>query len=731
MDERVAIVYQVLGGLFILTYFISTFIPFVTNAPFRPYSTLLFHRLSVIVGKAAIPIVDPLVHGCYLTLRYITSIILLPFAHVVFGGKKLRRWYMGAGSILPAEYKHLRVGWANAFDDSLEKIDTSQKVQEEAVLWLSQMPLDPSESRAVVSSLALISSSRPHRFPKPVTVFLNLTLESCFNEEPGQEPGQKPGQEPGQEQNKVEIDCVIVLGHIKFQSVVDRNLDCDHDVGGIPVTALVAFAAQQLTIDAFQAKSNSTHSEGVRVRLLTAAAWLSPEETEDVEWNGQKLKLQDRFQFTKKIRMMLEQYARSDKPVDNKIIINLIHGMHACIPRGDYGSASSILPFLPMLCDNYDSPWSEDEAVLRALITYSLDLLLPPTRWKPLVEREVEFEELASELVDTLMITNDNTDVVAFAFWLMYRVPYAFKSRKTLLSDIAHIWTSTNMVTPEEYRERMNYHAVDAFTAVAQLHVAASGELPKLTSHTALALLKTGLGYGYSRDMATYAVAMIFNLGKSNQVSAFMDGITVESLSEVLFDVKSDLEKGAAEEEVIDSHIYSTLILSKFRTAELDVEKVKGLIGEMDKAIGGSVVRDSGVARNSRAEDLDRVRWKAIYLSALLFAFVPEDERQGLMEGFRAKAQALLRSGGLSLATDHERCIKPLAMEPLDLSTPTEKRGLGSPTQGWRPAYATFEAWIRDFPLFSLTGSITSDNSVKMKQAPTHPTLSSSLTPTK
>ena len=721
MDGRVAIVYQVIGGLFVLTYFISTFLPFVTNAPFRPYSTLLFHRLSVIVGKGLIPIVDPLVHGCYLTLRYITSAILLPFAHVVLGGEKLRRWYTKSETTLPAEYKHLRVGWANAFDDSLEKIDTSQKVQEEAVLWLSQMPLDSSESRAVVSSLALISSSRPHRFPKPVTVFLNLTLESCFNEE------------PSKEQTNVETDCIIVLGHIKFQSVVDRNLDCDHNVGGISVTALVAFAAQQLTIDAFQAKSNTTHSEGVRVRLLTAAAWLSPvEEAEDVEWNGQKLKLQDRFQFTKKIRMMLEQYARSDKPVDNKIIINLIHGMHACIPRGDYGSASSIVSFLPMLCDNYDSPWSEDEAVLRALITYALDLLLLSTRWKPLVEREIEFEELASELVDTLMITNDNTDVVAFAFWLMYRVPYAFKSRKTLFSDIARIWTLANAAIPEDHheqiRERMNYHAVDAFAAVAQLHAAASGELPKLTSYTALGLLKTGLGYEYSRDMATYVMAMILNLGTPNQASTFVDGIAVETLSEALFDVKSDLEKGAAEEEVVDSHIYSTLILSKFPTAELDVEKVKALIGEMDKAIGGSVVRDSGVARNSRAEDLDRVRWKAIYLSALLFAFVPEDERQELMEGFRAKVQALLRSGGLSLATDYERCIEPLAMDPLDLSTPTEKRGLGSPAEAWRPVYATFEAWIHDFPLFSLTGSITS---VKMKQASTHPTLSSSLTPAK
>ena len=63
-----------------------------------------------------------------------------------------------------------------------------------------------------------------------------------------------------------------------------------------------------------------------------------------------------------------------------------------------------IVSFLQMFCDDYDSPWSEDEAVLGALITYALDLLLPPERWKPLVEREIEFGKLASELIDTLMI---------------------------------------------------------------------------------------------------------------------------------------------------------------------------------------------------------------------------------------------------------------------------------------------------------------------------------------
>jgi hypothetical protein len=84
-----------------------------------------------------------------------------------------------------------------------------------------------------------------------------------------------------------------------------------------------------------------------------------------------------------------------------------------------------------------------------------------------------------------------------------------------------------------------------------------------------------------------------------------------------------------------------------------------------------------GVARNSGAEvdpDLDRVRWKAIYLSGLLFTFVPEDEKGELLEGFRAKVRALLGSGGLP--RDYERCIEPLVADGLELNAPAEKRGL-------------------------------------------------------
>ena len=694
VDEIVAIFYQVMGGIFCIIYFVSTLLPFVTNAPFRPYSTLLFHRLSVAVGKAVIPVVDVFVYGCYLALRYAIGAILFPFGQTTFNNDTFRRWYIRAATILPDEYRHMRVWWANAFNDSLDKIDTSQRVQEEAVLWLSQMPLDPSESKTVVSSLALISSSRPHSFPKPVIVFLNLTLESSFREG------------VGQAQTNVAIDCVLVLGHIKFQSVVDRNLDRDLDVGGVPITGSVAWAAQQLTINAFREKFHTSHSDGIRVRLLTAAAWLSPTEfTEDAHWiGGKKLKIQSRDQYIQELSIMLRNHLTRGKVLDNKVLINLIHGMHASIPRGDYGHASSILS---EFCEDYDSPWSEDESVLRALITYALDLLSPPGRRWPLVEREIKFDELASELIDALMINTTPTDA-EFGFWLIYRVPYAFKQRKTMLADIGHIWTSVVELIQDDVRRMwLTYHATDAFVAVAQCHVSTSGVLPRFTHRTAMRLLNAALESDYSRSMATYAIAMILNLGKSTQIAPVSKEVKAEPLIEALFSVSGDLEKNAAEEVVVDLQIYSTLALLKLQpTVELDVEKVKGLVGEMERTIGDPSVGDSGVGRRPEGDisaDLDRVRWKAIYLSALLSSFMPgEAEREKYVEGLLARVGALVGNGGGQLPPvgDYEHCLEPLVIHELELRAPAAEQ------QGQMDT--TFGMWVRQFPFFPLAGSVVS-----------------------
>ena len=687
IDVRVAIVYIVIGGVFSIIYFLSTFLPIILNAPFRPYSTLLVLRLSVWIKNVIVLILDAIAHVCYVALRYVTAWILWPFARTIFSKGDLHTWYMKAWTILPAEYNHVRVRWAGASSDSLEKIDTSHRIQEEAILWLSQMPLDATQSKAVVSSLAQFSLSRPHRFPQSVVVFLNFTLESSFHKA------------PGQVQADVAIDCLLVLGRIKFQSVVDRNRDEDLNVGGIKVTTLVAWAAQQLIANASDDSFDTQPSEGTRARLLTAAAWLSPvEEVEEVTPYGEKLKIQDRWEFVEELRMTLAQHTcKEDSPIDNNIFIDLIHGMHACIPRGDYGSPSSIVSFLPLICNNYDSLWSEDESVLRALITYALDLLLPIKRRKPLVEREIEFNKLTSELIDVLKVDTTSPDVVAFGFWLIYRVPYAFKSRKSTLADIGYIWTSTNGVIPQDLRQRMNFHAVDALVAVVQHHASANRKLPNLAADDTLNLLTTALEDNCTQQMATYAVAMILYLGTSNQAASLATGLDAESFTKLLDTVPSDLEKGPTEEGVIEFYIHLTLVLLKLPQRQVDGEKVKALIKEMERTIGVPNPRDS---KGSKAEinvEPDRVKWKAIYLCGLLFQWLPLGEREGPIERIRERVQTLLRSEELLLAGDYNRCIEPLNIGALDL---------GAAIKPGEPKLKAFEVWTKGFPFSTLVGSV-------------------------
>ena len=166
---------------------------------------------------------DIFAHVCYLTLRYVIGAVLWSLARTVVSDGDPRRWYIQAGKILLGGYKHVHVWWAHALHDPLDEIDTSQEIQGEVIPWPSQVSLDPSESKALASSLSLISSTRPYRFEKPVIVFLNLVLEASFREE-------------GQGQASTAIDYVLVLGHMKFQFAVARGWDRDHNVGGIPVT---------------------------------------------------------------------------------------------------------------------------------------------------------------------------------------------------------------------------------------------------------------------------------------------------------------------------------------------------------------------------------------------------------------------------------------------------------------------------------------------------------------
>ena len=194
IDVRVAIVYLVAGGIFCITYLISTFVPIVMNAPFRPYSAQLIHRSSVSIGGVIGSIADDLARSYFLALRCVVGAIRRVFPRITFAKGALRALYQQTRTIPPRGSKDTQDWWADTSSDSLDVIEISQMVQEEAILWLSQMPLDPSESEDVVSSLALIS--RPHKFPKSMVMFVYFTLDSWLREGPGKRHADPAMSEP-------------------------------------------------------------------------------------------------------------------------------------------------------------------------------------------------------------------------------------------------------------------------------------------------------------------------------------------------------------------------------------------------------------------------------------------------------------------------------------------------------------------------------------------------------
>jgi len=383
-------------GLFVFstTADISIFSSLKFTSLFQELLFLPWQLISPLIREFPFPFLGSILHQCFdainrvfvyllrLEVRFFDCVIAtvqFPLIQAINGKGLLHNRYMKAWTTSPEEHDDTCVGQDIALHNPADDIDTSQEAQEEAILWLSQMPLDPPDSEALVSSLARISSSRPcGRFKKPIIAHANLVLEASFRKE------------ISWTQTNTTINCVLVLGNVKFQSAVDQNSDSDHDIGGIPVPPSVAWAAQQLTINAPRADLDIVHPGEVPGRLLAAAAWLSPVKgTEDVEQKGERLEIQDRSQFIEPIRAMLERYIRNEEPLDNKVLVNLIHGMHAFIPRGNRDNASSTVSLPPFFYDNYDSPWPEDKAVLRALVTYALDLLLPKREKKLLVEQKM------------------------------------------------------------------------------------------------------------------------------------------------------------------------------------------------------------------------------------------------------------------------------------------------------------------------------------------------------
>ena len=729
LNKVVATVYTSLGIIFFIIY--MTLFPVTTNTTSFLHWVLLFYRSPLLIEKLIIPVADWIVHRCFIALRYLTDAVLWRFARTFLSPGALRTWCENARSIFAGKYKHMRVWWKNAFDGSLDQIDISPRVQEEAILWLSQMPLtDPSEIKAVVSSLALISPSRPHKFPQSVVVFLNSALESSCSGAP----------------SRVIVDSVLALGRIKYQSVVDQNRDQDHTVGDIPVTALVAYAAQQLaiTINAFEKDFGTPHSEVIRARLLAAAAWLSPvDAVEEVT----PLAIRGRREFVKQIEIALMQHFSGKRPLDNDVLVELIHGMHASIPRGNYGTQASIIPFPLFACEDHSSPWSEDESVLRALITYALDLLSYTKKRKRLVEREIEFDELVLDLVDTLwgsaafavstvptalptlaaltvlttpaaptaptvpavpaalaaLITSPSPpEVVVFCFRLIHRVPHAFRSRENTLCEIIDTWNTTkeSMRKDHHQRKRLNFHAVNAFVAVARHHLISKGKLLKFRAGDILDLLKASLEDSSSRPVVACAVTLILKFGTSKQVTTLSADIDIGSFADIFHTVRSDPEANAAEEDVLNLHIHTALLPFKPEQLRDGIERIKALIGEMKHTIEDAARPGPVSTKDSEDEmnrDTDRVRWKAIYLSGLLVGFLPPDERGERIKPLREKVKTMVENGQLLLAKDYARCLKPLGGGQVKLQSPAERKG---------KSFTAFETWIDDFPLFPSAGSV-------------------------
>ena len=78
---------------------------------------------------------------------------------------------------------------------------------------------------------------------------------------------------------------------------------------------------------------------------------------------------------------------------------------------------------------------------------------------------------------------------------------------------------------------------------------------------------------------------------------------------------------------------------------------------------------------------------------------MPDNEKGEHAVELRARVQALVENGELSVVDDYKHCLEPLVMELESKRPGTEQLGL---------IYTAFEVWIDKFPLFPLAGGVTS-----------------------
>ena len=257
----------------------------------------------------------------------------------------------------------------------------------------------------------------------------------------------------------------------------------------------------------------------------------------------------------------------------------------------------------------------------------------------------------------------------------------------------------------EDHRKLLNFCTVNAYVAVARRHLIAEGKLPKLGARDVLNLLEASLNDSYSLPVVTYASALIINLGTPKQAATLSTGIEshVGSFANTYHTVRSDLEGNTTEEDVLNLYIHTALLLFKLEQPQVDIERVKALIGEMGRTIGDVVDRPDPVSvKDSEDEmniEIERVRWKAIYLSGLLLEFLPLGEREAPIEALRGRVETMVQHGQSLLAQDSARCLKPLGGGPLALGSPAKRKG---------KSFTAFELWVNDFPLFPLAGVVLS-----------------------
>jgi len=201
-------------------------------------------------------------------------------------------------------------------------------------------------------------------------------------------------------------------------------------------------------------------------------------------------------------------------------------------------------------------------------------------------------------------------------------------------------------------------------------------------------------------------MAMILYLGTPTQVTTATSEIE-GSIIDALFSSHGDIERGTMEEEVVDTRIYSVLILLKLAPAAgLDVEKIEGLIVQTEEEIWNPPAGDLGPSEADIGVDLGREIWKAIYLSALLFRFLPDIKREERVERLRTRVRELLDNGGLMFMSDYRCCLKPLYM---DVSPTSDQR---------RQTDTVFEGWIGGFPLFQLARTVSERLLGQMRNPP-------------